>query len=63
MVKKQEETKQQELAAKAAEFRALQSQAETVSFFMSQIIHVLCISFSWTLYYRKRHLLNTYALL
>lgn len=43
MMKKQEETRQQELTAKAAEFKALQAQAETVSFCVSQIICAICI--------------------
>lgn len=44
MMKKQEETRQQELAVKAAEFKALQAQAETVSFLLFQIIYVLSFS-------------------
>ena len=32
VIKKQEETRQAEMAAKAAEFKAIQAQAETVKF-------------------------------
>lgn len=32
VIKKQEETRQAELAARASEFKAMQAQAETVSF-------------------------------
>ena len=42
-MKKQEETRQQEFNAKAAEFEAMQAQAETVSSVRSQVICTVCI--------------------
>lgn len=59
-MKKQEETRQQELNAKAAEFKALQAQAETVSFAGSRIICSVSIFLSWSLWYNIAQTLMTY---
>ena len=40
-MKKQEETRQTELAAKAAEFKAMQAQSETVSLALSLLLRLL----------------------